>query len=131
MTDCPHRKTKPLAHLAALALALLLGAAPVAASAQEAVTGGETIGRILDVLKMRAPPAPAPEFVLETRPDASKLDYMPLAPPPRPAPPNKAAGDAIEADLVAAAAKAKARAARVGVPDSGAPAPRRNAKRGG
>lgn len=111
-----------------LAKALLLGGLPAGALAQQAMTGGETVGRVLDILNLRAPPAPAPDFVVNSRPDRDRLDYAPLTPPPpRSNKPSRAA--AIEAELDAAAARNRARAGRVRSPD-GAPPPRSGGRRG-
>lgn len=100
-----------------------------AARGQEAVppqTGGETIGRVLDALQLRAPPQQPPDFVARTRPAGGQQDYAPLAPsePARAVRRRTPAEmEAIGARLDSAAAQNRARAARVKIPDTGAPAP--------
>jgi len=101
-----------------------------AARAQQAPTGGETIGRILDAVKLRAAPTPPADFVVNSRPE--RMDYAPLAPPPaRTTPKTPADLDRLQAELAGAKARARARAARVKIPDAGAPPPERPTPRRG
>jgi hypothetical protein len=114
-----------------LLLAVAL-APPGAAPAQEAPASvGEAVGNFLDATKLRVAPPDAADFVKQSRPD--KLDYAPLSPGKEQGPPTKKTGaelDAIGEDLSAALSRNKRAAARVAVPDSGAPAkkPKKAAK---
>lgn len=110
------RMVPPALLFAALALAGAALALAGAARAQDAPpTGGRAIGAIFDGLGLRKPPAPAPDFVRESRPE--RLDYLPLA--PRPGTSQKktpAEMEALGAQLDRAIAENKRKAARVKTP---------------
>ena len=97
---------------------LLLASLDAVALAQEApATGGALIGRLWDAVGLRAPPAPTPDFVRESRPGSA--DYLPLAPSPAPTQKRSAAQmQALGASLDAAIAANRAKAARVKTPDA-------------
>lgn len=93
-----------------------------AAAAQEApATGGALIGRIFDATGLRHAPPPPPDFVRQSRPE--RLDYVPLAPSAEKDGKRKVgAMQALGAELDAAIAGNRARAARVKTPDVAPPA---------
>ena len=100
----------------------LVALLPLEARAQ----GGEAIGRILDDTNIRRPPPPPPDFVVKTRPDPDALHYTPLQTPDptdRSAKKTPAELEAIGADLARAGAANKEKAARIKIPDGGAPEP--------
>jgi hypothetical protein len=101
----------------ALAPIALLLAAP--ARAEEAPSSvGATIGRFFEGVGMRNAPPPRVDFVERSRP--SDLDYAPLE--PKATRPDvkaiSAQADALQKELEAAGAAARARAARVKTPDA-------------
>jgi hypothetical protein len=100
--------------IALLSLALTL-AAPT--RAQEApATGGQAIGGIVDALGLRAKPAPAPDFVRNSRREG--LNYVPFSPPaPQSRKKTPAEMQALGAELDKAVAESRRRAARVKVPN--------------
>ena len=110
---------------ARLALCLLTGLwlVPPQAAAQEGLpTPGEAIGRIFDAVKLRNQPPAPPDFVTNSR--TGGLDYKPLAPTDREnhkKPPAQL--EAIDADMASAAARNRAAAAQVAVPDAVAAKP--------
>ncbi len=73
-----------------LATVLLMGAIGIAsgvngAAAQTATTAPDGSIDVLRALQLKAGPAPAPDFVVRTRPGADKLDFIPVGkhPPDR------------------------------------------------
>ncbi|MBM3577977.1 MAG: hypothetical protein FJX40_10030 [Alphaproteobacteria bacterium] len=105
--------------LARIALVLICGLAAGAALAQEAPSsGGEFIGRIFDATGLRTTPPQAADFVRESRPE--HMDYRPFDPKPKKDPKRKTAADlrAMGADLEAAAAENRRKAAGVAAPDA-------------
>lgn len=103
-----------------LVLLVALAAGPTRAQEQPS-TGGALIGRFWDAIGMRAAPPPPPDFVRNSR--AQQLDYKPLAPSPGPTKKRSAAEmQALDASLESAVAANRAKAARVKIPDGGAPA---------
>jgi hypothetical protein len=105
--------------LARIALILTSVLVAGAALAQEAPSsGGEFIGRIFDATGLRTTPPQAADFVRESRPE--HMDYRPFDPKPKKDPKRKTAADlrAMGADLEAAAAENRRKAARVAAPDA-------------
>lgn len=85
------------------------------------------LGRLFDAAKLRSAPPPPPDFVQRTRPDPSRLDYMPMAPAGAPRAARKKTPEelrALGAGLDSAIAENRRKAARVKIPDAGAPAAR-------
>lgn len=99
--------------LAPTLLALCLAGA---AGAQEApATGGQLIGGVFDALGLRAKPAPAPDFVRNSRRDG--LDYAPFSPaPPQSRRKTPAEMQALGAELDRALAENRRKAGRVKSP---------------
>jgi hypothetical protein len=97
-----------------LSLALTI-AAP--ARAQEApATGGQAIGGIVDALGLRAKPAPAPDFVRNSRREG--LEYVPFSPAPTQSRKKTPAEmQAVGSELDKAIAENKRKAARVKAPN--------------
>lgn len=105
--------------LVRIALVLICGLAAGAALAQEAPSsGGEFIGRIFDATGLRTAPPQAADFVRESRPE--RMDYRPFDPTPKKDSKRKTAADlrALGADLEAAAAENRRKAAGVARPDA-------------
>jgi hypothetical protein len=71
--------TRRLAFAAAALGALLYSAH---ARAQEAESGGQAIGQLLETLHLRETPREPADFVMRSRPDPAGMDYQPLAPKP-------------------------------------------------
>ncbi|MBI1866915.1 MAG: hypothetical protein HYS06_01215 [Methylocystis sp.] len=111
--------------LSAACLAAWL-AALAPARAQEASSADNPLGALFDGAKLRADPPPMADFVINSRPDASSLDYSPLSTPE----PGRGAKkktpaeiEAVMSELANAAAANRRRAARVKIPEPGATAP--------
>ncbi len=103
-----------------LALAAFCMTAPPLSAQEGLPTPGEAIGRVFDAVGLRNAPPPAPDFVVKSR--GAPLDYKPLQPTDRENHRKPAAElQSIEADMANAAARNKAAASRVAVPDGAAP----------
>jgi hypothetical protein len=118
MTKNAPLEPAPMRRIFALAPIALLLAAPARAEEDAPSSVGATIGRFFEGVGLRNAPPPRVDFVERSRP--TDLDYAPLG--TKETRPDlkaiRAEADAVQKELEAAGAAARARAARVKTPDA-------------